>query len=55
MEEWATSVHSALVDHAAHIDSSGAFNVVAGWQLDSTVGQVDLLTTNLQTTTRNLV
>ena len=55
VEEWATSVNSAMVDHASHIDSSRAFNVVAGRQLDSTVGQVDLLTTNLQTTTRDLV
>ena len=55
VEEWATSVNGALVDHAAHIDPGRAFDVVVGRNLDSTVGQVDLLKTNLQTTTRDFV
>ena len=48
-------MNGALVDHAAHIDSSRALNVVVGRHLDSTVGEVDLPTRNPQTTTRDLV
>ena len=30
VKEWAALVNGALVDHAAHVDSSHAFNVVVG-------------------------
>ena len=48
-------MNAALVDHAGHIDNSRMFAAAVSRQVEATAGQTDLLTTNLQTTTRDLV
>ena len=55
VEDWATSVNAALVDHAGHIDTSRMSATQVSNQLDATGDQTDLFTTNLLTTSRDLV
>ena len=55
VETWATSVRSALDDHAIHIDTSRMFATAASNQIESTMQLTVLLTTNSTTTTKDFI